>query len=176
MTADKQPTPEVPEDLKPRMNTYLGWRERMDEVTGSIRKASPVLRQLVNDGIELIQRIAVLTAQVAALKGECEQRRTWGSVEIAVRNPSVMEYMNHGESRATKAEAECERLRAPVSDEDAMLLVTQAGKYGMAKVLTAWLAARAESKPPAHEQRPPRGGEGGCMAKRGVLYGLLLRR
>ena len=33
-----------------------------------------------------------------------EQWKTWGIVEIAVRNPSVSEYMSHWEGRATKAE------------------------------------------------------------------------
>ena len=33
-----------------------------------------------------------------------EQWKTWGVVEIAVRNPSVSEYMSHWEGRATKAE------------------------------------------------------------------------
>jgi len=34
-----------------------------------------------------------------------EQWKTWGVVEIAVRNPSVSEYMSHWEGRTTKAEA-----------------------------------------------------------------------
>jgi hypothetical protein len=44
-----------------------------------------------------------------------EQWKTWGVVEIAVRNPSVSEYMNHWEGRATKAEAENEDLKGIIS-------------------------------------------------------------
>jgi tRNA C32,U32 (ribose-2'-O)-methylase TrmJ len=34
-----------------------------------------------------------------------------GIIEVAVRNPNVMSYMEHWEGRAEKAEAEVERLR-----------------------------------------------------------------
>jgi hypothetical protein len=40
----------------------------------------------------------------------CAQRRTWGVIEIAVRNPNVSSYMEHWEGRALKAEAELARL------------------------------------------------------------------
>lgn len=36
---------------------------------------------------------------------QVEEWRTWGIVEIAVRNPNVSSYMNHWEGRALKAEA-----------------------------------------------------------------------
>jgi hypothetical protein len=38
-----------------------------------------------------------------------EQWKTWGVVEIAVRNPSVSEYMSHWEGRTTKAEESLSR-------------------------------------------------------------------
>lgn len=41
---------------------------------------------------------------------EIEQWKSWGIIEIAIRNPSVAEYMKHWEGRTEKAEAECERL------------------------------------------------------------------
>lgn len=45
------------------------------------------------------------------LKAELAQWATWGTIEVAVRNSSVSEYMRHWESRATKAEAENTELR-----------------------------------------------------------------
>lgn len=51
------------------------------------------------------QTIAALTQEVATLKAVNQQWRTWGIIEVAVRNPSVAEYMEHWEGRATKAEA-----------------------------------------------------------------------
>ena len=47
-----------------------------------------------------------------------EQWKTWGIVEIAVRNPSVSEYMSHWEGRATKAEAENDKLRGLLAKSD----------------------------------------------------------
>jgi hypothetical protein len=42
---------------------------------------------------------------------ELEQWKTWGVVEIAVRNPNVASYMDHWEKRATEAEEENNKLR-----------------------------------------------------------------
>lgn len=44
-------------------------------------------------------------------EAELEIFRTSGIIEVAVRNPSVMDYMKHWEGRAEKAEAERDRLR-----------------------------------------------------------------
>jgi hypothetical protein len=48
--------------------------------------------------------------QIRALRDEVAQWRTWGVIEIAVRNPNVSSYMEHWEGRALKAEAELARL------------------------------------------------------------------
>ena len=56
-----------------------------------------------------------LTAEsnaVIALTRELADWRTWGTIEVAIRNPNVASYMEHWEGRATKAEAEVDRLRA----------------------------------------------------------------
>ena len=55
-----------------------------------------------------------LGREVEALKLENAQWRTWGIIEIAVRNPNVAEYMNHWERRATEAEAKIESLASEV--------------------------------------------------------------
>jgi hypothetical protein len=47
------------------------------------------------------------------LRREIEQWKTWGIIEIAVRNPNVMEYMRHWEGRALKAEAKVSILEIP---------------------------------------------------------------
>jgi hypothetical protein len=41
----------------------------------------------------------------ASLSAELAQWKTWGVVEVAVRNPSVAEYMKHWEERTEKAES-----------------------------------------------------------------------
>lgn len=48
----------------------------------------------------------------AELRAQDDQWKTWGIIEIAVRNPNVSSYMNEWESRTAKAEAELATLRA----------------------------------------------------------------
>ena len=62
-----------------------------------------------------------------ALEAELNQWKTWGIIEIAVRNPSVANYMEHWEGRAIKAEqalaaleAENKRLQNPVTLTDTL--------------------------------------------------------
>jgi len=69
-------------------------------------------------GIKMTTSIAAtlarLTAKNERLLQEVEHYNKSGIVEIAVRNPSVADYMAHWEGRAEKAEAENERLRERV--------------------------------------------------------------
>lgn len=60
---------------------------------------------------ECANEITRLTAENERLRQEVEHYNKSGIVEIAVRNPSVADYMAHWEGRAEKAEAENERLR-----------------------------------------------------------------
>jgi hypothetical protein len=53
--------------------------------------------------------------ELERLREEVAFMKTCGVIEIAVRNPSVMEYMRHWEGRAEKAEAEAARYRDEVS-------------------------------------------------------------
>lgn len=46
------------------------------------------------------------------LRGEIDMLTKGGIIEVAVRNPSVVEYMNHWEGRALKAEAALDEARA----------------------------------------------------------------
>lgn len=49
---------------------------------------------------------------IAFLKANLEELRTGGIITVAMTNPNVMSYMEHWETRAEKAEAEVERLKA----------------------------------------------------------------
>jgi hypothetical protein len=71
------------------------------------RKLSPYGSPELHD---LIDELA------AALRAEREQWSKWNIAEIAVRNPSVMEYMKHWEGRAERAEAELEKLQRAEED------------------------------------------------------------
>lgn len=53
---------------------------------------------------EASRAITALIAEVAALRGEVETLTTAGIVEVAVRNPSVSDYVQHWEGRANEAE------------------------------------------------------------------------
>jgi len=52
----------------------------------------------------LMKTIENLTVSNERLIRELDQWKTWGIIEIAVRNPNVASYMEHWEGRATKAE------------------------------------------------------------------------
>lgn len=41
-------------------------------------------------------------------EAECERWATWGTIEVAIRNPNVASYIEHWEKRALSAEAERE--------------------------------------------------------------------
>ena len=75
--------------------------------------------------VEDIEKAAVTINQ---LRAELEQWTTWGVIEVAIRNPSVSEYMRHWEGRATKAEAEVERLRAELERRTAAVIVSENGQ------------------------------------------------
>jgi chromosome segregation ATPase len=49
---------------------------------------------------------------LSTIRNEIEVLYRRGIVEVAARNPSVMEYMQHWEARAMKSEAEVEALKA----------------------------------------------------------------
>ena len=59
-----------------------------------IREAAATLRTLQQERIAEID----------------QQWRNWGTIEVAIRNPSVAEFMRHWEGRATKAEAALRRV------------------------------------------------------------------
>lgn len=58
-----------------------------------------------SDGVYLNRHHAMaLLDDFAELEAQLAEWKTWGIIEIAVRNPNVASYMEHWENRATKAE------------------------------------------------------------------------
>ena len=55
---------------------------------------------------ETRRRICDAANMIEALSAELHLMKTAGVIEVAVRNPSVMEYVKHWEDRATKADAQ----------------------------------------------------------------------
>lgn len=49
--------------------------------------------------------------EIKGLKADLGQWRSWGIIEVAIRNPNVQSYMDHWEGRALKAEAELSSLK-----------------------------------------------------------------
>lgn len=47
-------------------------------------------------------------------RAELARWATWGTIEVAIRNPNVASYIEHWEKRALSAEAERDALRAAV--------------------------------------------------------------
>ncbi len=62
----------------------------------------------------LIAAVKPIAQAALAAMAELGVMKTAGIVEVAARNPSVLEYMEHWEGRATKAEAERDALQARV--------------------------------------------------------------
>lgn len=71
--------------------------------------------------------------RIEELEAEIETLTTAGIVEVAARNPNVMEYMRHWEGRAEKAEAEVARLRGALTEIERL--------YYMEGRETRWRAA-----------------------------------
>ena len=76
--------------------------------------------ELTEVGADGIRRIEELEAEIDMLKNA-------GIIEVAVRNPSVSEYMNHWEARAERAEAKLakavEALEECVEEIDAYICI-----------------------------------------------------
>jgi len=73
---------------------------------GRFREGDDVVRAALAVGRLMNQALAAIE-----LEKENKQWRTWCIIEIAVRNPSVMEYIRHWEGRTEKAERENADLR-----------------------------------------------------------------
>lgn len=93
MTDDSDKSAAAPERTEPAGGGLV--RDMQDE-------ADLCRNEGATDIANLLDRAARALAEAQA---ENKQWRTWGIVEIAARNPSVMEYMDHWENRTLKAEA-----------------------------------------------------------------------
>jgi hypothetical protein len=83
-----------------------GLRDKLDEIKEVIGGAS----LHPETGVSVVDDVRDLKAENKILK-------EGGIIEVAVRNPSVKDYCNHWEGRATKAEAENLRLSEQVKAE-----------------------------------------------------------
>lgn len=59
----------------------------------------------------LDQEIEALRQRIEELERENRDFRTWGVIELAIRNPNVTSYIAEWEGRALAAEAEAAQLR-----------------------------------------------------------------
>ena len=93
-------TAPVPEDLQARYEDLDCWLHSRDN--------EPPVRLGSKAEMKLIERIAAAEKRAADAEAQVMQWQTWGIVEIAVRNRSVADYMEHWEARALKAKAEAQ--------------------------------------------------------------------
>ena len=101
----------------------------------------------MDDSAEHLQNHADETE--AALAAAQKILRTAGIVEIAARNPQVMEYMQHWETRAEKAEAERDALREALVKADDLARAVDAlhNSTGLSSLaLTQGLAAYRKAR------------------------------
>ena len=61
-----------------------------------------------------LEQIEAIRAQLDEARAELTRWATWGTIEVAIRNPNVASYIEHWEKRALSAEAERDALRAAV--------------------------------------------------------------
>lgn len=66
-------------------------------------------------GRRIIGSQSTWEGECKALRAEIETLTKSGIIEVAVRNPNVMEYMRHWEGRAEKAEARVAELEAALT-------------------------------------------------------------
>ena len=64
----------------------------------------------VADAILALPEISDLQKKLAEVEAELDLMKTAGIIELAIRNPSVSEYMHHWERRAEAAEARIDEL------------------------------------------------------------------
>ena len=75
-------------------------------------------------------------AALRAAQQELREWRTWGVIEIAVRNPNVSSYVDHWEGRTLKAESELTALRTRLAEIEQEMRDTQKYLFSEAAVVT----------------------------------------
>ena len=75
----------------------------------------------MNDQTELER----LKAEMDAAWAELARWATWGTIEVAIRNPNVASHTEHWETRALSAEAERDALRMRVKELEVELAKLQ---------------------------------------------------
>jgi hypothetical protein len=121
------------------LNTPVITQDHMDAATDIMPQASRMIRALVAERDAEIQR-------AEAAERELHTLTTAGIIEVAIRNPSVMDYMKHWESRAERAEAEITQFCAQAA------LAWKAGRDAAAAVTAQTLR---QDMPDAENVLPP---------------------
>ena len=89
----------------------------------------PVTRRSTFQAIEHPDGFYVLASDYDALRAQLDEARaewaTWGTIEVAIRNPNVASYIEHWEKRALSAEAERDALRVRVKELEVELAKLQ---------------------------------------------------
>ena len=101
-----------------RYKEVIDWTRADFKVTSPSPKADPVegnpIIHLKSDHEKATAEIPY--AEYLRLQGVEQQWKSWGIIEIAVRNPNVSSYMDHWEGRTLKAEAEVASLTARIGE------------------------------------------------------------
>lgn len=87
------------------------------DVQGIAREQARIISEQQQQIIALRDDNDALKAQLTEAQAQIEQWKTWGVIEIAVRNPNVASYMEEWEERATKAEDRLSACEKPVTPE-----------------------------------------------------------
>lgn len=99
----------------------LGELAKHKDATGTV--SSGLLRQPFGDPVPLVplSELDTARAEIDRLGQELEHFTKSGIIEVAVRNPSVMDYMRHWEGRAETAEAALTAEQARIADLEGAL-------------------------------------------------------
>ena len=66
----------------------------------------------LRQGVVLASDFDALARQLEEARAELTRWATWGTIEVAIRNPNVASYIEHLEKRALSAEAERDQREA----------------------------------------------------------------
>ena len=89
-----------------RCSDYAALQARVAELEAERDEADDLAKAAFADGASNNIRLAEAAHRIKELEAENHLLKTAGIVEVAVRNPSVMEYMKHWEGRVAELEAE----------------------------------------------------------------------
>lgn len=96
--------PEGPKDVELLREANASMAAEIERLTGTMKNPKHPRPHYAGAGLQGL--CDWQKAEIERLTAELAQWQTWGTIEVAIRNPNVRSYMDHWEGRATKAEAE----------------------------------------------------------------------